>query len=277
LNKFHRIIVAILTIIALPLVILVGTVSFLWGAWWLGVALIVAGYGIGKRKARLIGMAFVVCIVSIPITLNQISARMDTYGTLIRSQGPEALSTSQRVSIYLGNIAMAVGGIAIVAPEVAFETVFLIKPNHKKSYSIEGYDFAMKSPYIRGLVQDYATNVASGDAPMRLDRTPLRWTANMPYGFKDYRVALAVAGGGLRAVAQKTDDGYRIDCNITIDVRYSEGYKLKIIDAYGVRFIIDEAIFSALQDLGWLHPYILRYHWTVTADQTGKVIVDEKP
>jgi hypothetical protein len=59
LNKFHRIIIVILTVITLPLATLVGTVSFLWGAWWLGVALIVAGYGIGRRKARLIGMAFV--------------------------------------------------------------------------------------------------------------------------------------------------------------------------------------------------------------------------
>ena len=106
---------------------------------------------------------------------------------------------------------------------------------------------------------------------MRLHRVPLRWTPRMPYVLYDYRVSLALAGGGLTAVAHKTDDGFRIDNTITIDIRYSEGYRLDIFNAYGVRFYIDEAIFSAMQDLGWFNPYVVRYRWSVSTDQHGNL------
>ena len=79
----------------------------------------------------------------------------------------------------------------------------------------------------------------------------------------DYRVALAVAGGGLFLDYKPEGEGYVIDCRITIDVRYSEGYKLDIFEYGQFRLYIDEAIFSALQDINWLHPYILNYHWKI--------------
>ena len=51
---------------------------------------------------------------------------MDHLGTLIRLEGPKALSTTNRVDIYPGNISMAIVGFAIFAPEVATETLFLM-------------------------------------------------------------------------------------------------------------------------------------------------------
>ena len=53
---------------------------------------------------------------------------MDYLGTLIRSEGPQALSRTDRVGIYLGNISMAIVGFAIFAPEVAIETLLLMDP-----------------------------------------------------------------------------------------------------------------------------------------------------
>jgi hypothetical protein len=188
----------------------------------------------------------------------------------IRTEGPEALTNPERLSIYLGNVVMGVAGFAMGAPEVAMETLFLMHPNPAKSYSFN-YGFAMKSPYIRKLVQDFASGVASGRTGMRLHRVPLRWTPRMPYVLYDYRVSLALAGGGLRAVAHKNGAGFRIDNSITIDIRYSEGYRLDIFNAYGVRFYIDEAIFSAMQDLGWFNPYVVRYHWSVQTDEYGNI------
>ena len=79
-----------------------------------------------------------------------------------------------------------------------------------------------------------------------------------------HRVSLAVAGGGLFLDYQKSGDIYKIKCRITIDVKYSEGYNLEILNAYGIRLYIDEAIFSALQELGWLRPYFAHYHWTLS-------------
>jgi len=206
----------------------------------------------------------------LPFTLNQISNRMDHLGSVIRTEGPESLTNPERLSIYLGNVVMGVAGFAMGAPEVALETLFLMHPNPAKSYSFD-YGFAMKSPYIRKLVQDFAADVASGKTGKKLARVPLRWTPRMPYVLYDYRVSLALAGGGLRAVAHKNGEGFRIDNTITIDIRYSEGYRLDIFNAYGVRFYIDEAIFSAMQDLGWFNPYVVRYQWSVQTDEYGNL------
>ena len=81
----------------------------------------------------------------------------------------------------------------------------------------------------------------------------------------DYRVALAVAGGGLFLNYKPADEGYDIDCRITIDVKYSENYQLEIINSDYVRLYIDEAIFSAMQDIGWFHPYYAHYYWSMSA------------
>jgi len=228
-----------------------GAVAFLWGAWWLGAALVVGCLGVVRRKVRVIIVAIFLAGITAPFSLNQISHRMDTYGALIRGSGPDALTTSDRLSIYFGNIAMGLGGFVIGAPEVAVETLLLIRPNPGEDYLIN-HSFAMGSPYIRNLVHAFATKVAKGETAMRLKRVPLRWSHVMPNVLFDYRVFLAVAGGGLRAEAHKEIDGYRIDCTVTIDVRYSAKYKLNILNSHGIRLYIDEAIFSALQDLGWL-------------------------
>ncbi|HIA81822.1 MAG TPA: hypothetical protein EYO02_06915 [Rhodospirillales bacterium] len=248
-----------------------GAVAFLWGAWWLGAALVVGCLGVVRRKVRVIIVAIFLAGITAPFSLNQISHRMDTYGALIRGSGPDALTTSDRLSIYFGNIAMGLGGFVIGAPEVAVETLLLIRPNPGEDYLIN-HSFAMGSPYIRNLVHAFATKVAKGETAMRLKRVPLRWSHVMPNVLFDYRVFLAVAGGGLRAEAHKEIDGYRIDCTVTIDVRYSAKYKLNILNSHGIRLYIDEAIFSALQDLGWLHPYVLHYHWVVITDKHGMVL-----
>ena len=49
-------------------------------------------------------------------------------------------------------------------------------------------------------------------------------------------------------------------------------YPINILNFHGIRLYIDEAIFSALQDLGWLHPYVLHYHWVVITDKHGMVL-----
>jgi len=197
-----------------------------------------------------------------PISFNTISNRMDYLGGIIRSEGAEALTYPQRVSIYLGNISMALVGYAIVAPEVSNETLLLMDPSGKDRTFQS--DFAMTSVHISNIISNYTAKVRAGTAPMRSERIPLRWGDGYnTYGTFDYRVSLAVAGGGLFLEYEKSEQGYDINCKITIDVNYSEDYRFDIINYKGVRLYVDEAIFTALQELGWFHPYYAHYHWTL--------------
>ena len=117
---------------------------------------------------------------------------------------------------------------------------------------------------ISNIIENYTSKVRSGTAPMRSERIPLRWGEGYnTYSMFDYRVSLAVAGGGLFLDYEKTEKGYKIKCKITIDVKYSEDYRLDVFSYKGMRLYIDEAIFTALQELGWFHPFYAHYHWTL--------------
>ena len=159
------------------------------------------------------------------------SFRIDHLGKLIRSEGAEALSYPDRVAIYLYNIPMALGGLLIGCPEVAFETLALMLPMDRSKTYVLRNDFAMSSPNIKKMVEDYHP---------KMGRVPIGGVR-----YDDLRVTLALGGGGLTCDAR--------ECAIKVDIAYSENAPKT--------FWIDEAIFSALQDLGWFHPYWLEYRW----------------
>ena len=246
----------------LIIILLFSFTSLLWKIWWLGALLLVLAFVLWRKDYIKSAVITAIFILSLPLAFNQISNRMDYFGNLIRTEGSQALNTMERVSIYFGNISMAVGGFLILAPEVAVETLFLMDPRGKdKSFNS---DFAMGSKHVREIISNYSQKVEAGSAPLQSKRIPLRWGPGYnTYSMFDYRVALAVAGGGLFLNYEKTENGYTIKCRITISVNYSEDYKLGIFNGYGTRLYIDEAIFSALQELRWFHPYYAHYYWTL--------------
>ena len=236
--------------------------NFFWVIWWLGLflSLILVFIWTGNRKFLIISL--LLGILSLPVSFNSVSNRMDYLGSIIRDQGAEALTYPQRVSIYLGNISMGLVGYTIIAPEVANETLLLMHPSGKDRTFHS--DFAMGSVHVSNIIKNYTDKVISGNAPLRSERIPLRWGEGYnSYSMFDYRVALAVAGGGLFLEYEKKEIGYKIKCRITIDVKYSEDYRLNVFNYKNMRLYIDEAIFSALQELGWFHPYYAHYHWNL--------------
>ena len=248
--------------IFLLVIVIFAVTSLLWKIWLSGALLVVVAQTVLRKKYLKSAILILAFLITLPLAFNQASNRMDYLGNLIRTKGAEALHTTERVSIYLFNISMAIGGFIILAPEVAAETLFLIDPRGKDKHFVS--NFAMKSDHVSDLILAYSKKVKNGSAALKSKRIPLRWGSGQnTYSMSDYRVALAVAGGGLFLEYEETGDGYNINCRITIDVKYSEGYKLYIFDAYGARFYIDEAIFSALQELNWLHPYFAHYHWSL--------------
>ena len=247
--------------ISLILMILAAT-SFLWYVWWLGILLILVIFFMWKKPRRLAVIFLSLAILTLPFSFQKISSQMDYLGDLIIDHGAEVLTTSERLSIYLGNISMALVGFLIIAPEVSIETLLLMDPRAKdRNFNS---NFAMKSPHITNIISRYTEKVKLGQVPLKSERIPLRWGEGYnTYSMFDYRVALALAGGGLFLNYEKTEGSYKVHCKITIHVKYSEPYKLDLLNFHGIRLYIDEAIFSGLQDIGWFHPYFAHYHWTL--------------
>jgi hypothetical protein len=232
----------------------------LWNTWALALAIVVLLVMVWRKLPKSSYLVLLLLLSMTPYSFNKISSEMDRLGAKIKDQGAEALNQTERLSIYLGNISMGLVGFAMIAPEVSIETLLLMDPSGKERNF--NSDFAMASPNVRKIINQYTEKVKAGSAPLTSKRIPLAWgKGTQTYSMKDYRVALAVAGGGLFLTYKPEGDGYVIDCRITIDVRYSEGYKLDIFEYGQFRLYIDEAIFSALQDLNWFHPYFAHYRW----------------
>lgn len=162
------------------------------------------------------------------------SFRIDYLGKLVRAEGAQALSYPDRVAIYLYNIPMALGGLLMWCPEIALETLALMLPMDRDKTYVVHSDFALASPRIKRIVDHYQPEMG---------RVPIGGVRYDSHG--ELRATLALGGGGLRCT--------KTQCAIKVDIAYSENAPKT--------FWIDEAIFSALQDLGWLHPYWLEYRW----------------
>ena len=231
-----------------------------WNTWILASTIVILLTMVWRKLTKYSYLGLLLLLSMTPYSFNQISGEMDLLGAKIKDQGAKALNQTERLRIYLGNISMGLVGFAMMAPEVSIETLLLMDPSGKdRNFNS---DFAMKSPHVRKIINQYTEKVKTGNAPLTSKRIPLAWgKGTQTYSMEDYRVALAVAGGGLFLKYKPEGEGYVIDCRITIDVRYSEGYKLDIFEYGQFRLYIDEAIFSALQDLNWFHPYLAHYSW----------------
>ena len=147
---------------------------------------------------------------------------------------------------------------------MAIETLLLMDPRGQDLTF--NSSFAMRSSHVSEIIESYTLGVRSGALPKQSERIPLKWDEDnrKAYSMDDYRVAIAVAGGGLFLDYKKVGNEYEVECRITIDVKYSNNYKLSVFNAYGVRLYVDEAIFTALQDLNWFHPYYSHYLWKLS-------------
>jgi hypothetical protein len=84
------------------------------------------------------------------------------------------------------------------------------------------------------------------------------------------RVALALdpvtLGGTAHHVGPPGGERWRLDVRATVDVRYRAGASLVLGRVRGVPIVVDEGLFAALQDRGWLHPYRAVWVWSAWAD-----------
>lgn len=233
-----------------------------WNTWILALAIVILLATTWGQHPKHSFLALALLLLMTPYSFNKISNEMDRLGSKIRGKGAEALNQTERMSIYFGNISMGLVGLALIAPEVSIETLLLMEPSGKdRNFNS---NFAMKSPHVQEIINQYTEKVKAGNAPLASKKFPLAWgKGTQTHSMKDYRVALAVAGGDLFLNYKPNGEGYVIDCRITIDVRYSEGYRLDVFEYGEFRLHIDEAIFSALQDLNWLHPYRAHYRWQI--------------
>lgn len=256
-------------------VLLLGLIlAALWRAWFLVLILflgIIVVFPIGLKEGRVwsrrIGLAFLTLIILIfflDVPFKQIQKRMVHYrGKLLRG-GHQTLTFDDKLAIYGSNIAMGLGGYLVGMPEAAKETLLLCIPGVEERRWTS--DFAMKSKKVRDTLSNFASrleSLPSGRDEADMEETKIAWKG---YFGDSRRVALALNAFRLSAKAYREGNRWRIECSGWVPVRYPERSWTHLFTVKGVQFYVEEGLFWALQQEGWLFPYRAFWSWIIYND-----------
>lgn len=115
-------------------------------------------------------------------------------------------------------------------------------------------NFPMKAKKVRDLVAKAKSTTNGKGASFT---SGLIWKS---YCEDHCDVGLALNGGSLTVLL--SDNGEGCQATARVSVSYKPQYRSSTILGYGeYNLRIDQAAYWALQELGWLFPYTLRYKW----------------
>ena len=249
-------------IIALSLISTLNAVSLaMLQAWWmsaLSIFLSVILFNLSRENpAKLLSKASLIAIlasmlIATPVTLNQLTHGIRNIGDQATSLGPTTLSYPTRFGLWWSAIWLSIGGIAYMTPYTVAEQVLMFWPG--KPERIWNDDFPMKAKKVRAMVKRAKDRAKNQDAAYKYD---LLWKS---YCQDNCDVGLALNGGEL--TVEIADAEKRCVATARVNVSYKPQYRGSTIIGYeNYRLRIDQAAYWALQELGWLHPYTLRYQW----------------
>lgn len=186
----------------------------------------------GRWVPRMAGAAVVLALMFFltPRAFREIGEHNDRLTAQLERSGAGSLSFGQRASVYVLGLWMGIVGYPFF-PEAAREHLFLYVGGPKRR--VWRSDFAMRSELIAG-------NTRS-----------LIWSHyDLPYW--ERRVALATNGGTLES---RPDGRGRVELVVTVPVRYPRRCRAVLFRFRGEALAVEEGLFWALQEVGWLHPY----------------------
>jgi len=164
------------------------------------------------------------------------------------------LSTREAAGVWLLNLGMAAGGTLAGFPEVALETALLVFPDEDGVRTFRSA-FPRGSYRVAAVVDTWAAACRGGRTRFGPAHLPLGYEG----GHAEWRRSLALSPVTLRGTASS-------DCTLTIEatvpVDYPDRAFLVLAPTPWGPLGIDEGLFDALEDTGWLFPYEARWVWT---------------
>lgn len=230
-------------------------------AWWMsllsvGLSLILANLSRHNpirffKKLSLLTCLAAMIVVS-PVTLNQLTKGIRHIGDHALQDGPDSVSYIYRFGLWWSAIWMSVGGVFYGAPYTVAEQVLMFWPGDKER--IWDDNFPTKAKKVRTLIKQAKNDAGKGSGIFKYE---LLWKS---YCQDNCDVGLALNGGEL--TVKISDQGTSCTSVARVSVSYKPQYRGSTILGYGqYRLRIDQAAYWALQELGWLHPFTLRYKW----------------
>jgi len=191
----------------------------------------------------------------------------DRIQSLSRSveAGPQRLSTRDLAATWTLHLAMAAGGWLAGFPEAAGETAGLVFRGSPER--VHRSDMPMRSPTVRRAVaRAFAAAAASGSQDVALPAQRIVFVYDPDR--ESLRAALALNPLLLVGRVVKPGQGWRADLQATVQVAYPRRAVLRLGEVRGRSLVIDEGLFWALQQRGWLHPYLATCQWSVRSNDS---------
>jgi hypothetical protein len=150
--------------------------------------------------------------------------------------------------------------VLLLIAEAAGETAGLVfRGAHER---VRRSDMPMRSPAVRRAVaRAIAAAAASGSEDVALPAQRIVFVYDSDR--ESLRAALALNPLLLVGRVVKAGQGWRADLRATVQVAYPRRAVLRLRDVRGRSLVIDEGLFWALQQRGWLHPYVVTWQWSV--------------
>lgn len=247
---------------SLSLVSVINSASlFTLQAWWMAAFSIFLGlilFNLSRQqpvrflKKMALASMLTAMLAATPVTLNQLTGGIRHIGDQVLANGPESLNYATRFGLWWSAVWMSIGGVFYGAPYTVAEQVLMFWPGDEER--LWNDDFPTKAKKVRDLVKSAKREFHGGQVTIKQD---LLWKS---YCEDNCDVGLALNGGDL--TVNISQGGKKCMATARVSVSYNPQYRSSTILGYGrYRLRIDQAAYWSLQELGWLHPFILRYRW----------------
>lgn len=177
------------------------------------------------------------------------------YALRVRELGARrpSLSARDKAGIWLLNVGMAGGGVLAGFPEVALETLLLAVPDADGVRTFPSA-FPAGSTKVAAVLSEWRRACAGG----RRTFGPRKVWLGYHGGHDQWRRALALDPPTISATA---DEACALSVTVSVPIDYPDRAFLVLVSTPWGPLGIDEGLYDALEDDGWLFPYEARWVW----------------
>ena len=252
----RKLLLVIASVCLLNTICLISFSALLMGFLFFCLAMIFSNLSCDEPKKYFRKLAAILCLATIavatPTTMNDLTNGLRHVGDQALKRGAESLSYPTRFGLWWSTVWLSLGAVVYGAPYASAENILMLLPG--KNERVWKSDFPTKAIVVRKLVAN-AKKVAG-----KMDRTfqhDLSWKS---YCADNCDVALSLNGGKLEIYL--SDLRKKCTARARVKVHYDPKFRSSTLVEFGKYALrIDQAAYWALQELGWLNPYDLTYHW----------------
>jgi len=229
---------------------------YLGALWWVGLGALVLWW----RGLFSTAMYVLLGLFLVPLALVRYDQRSQHLHAAVRSGGPAVLSTADLSGIYGLNLLMGTTGYVLGFREIGMETLRMALPG-PSTQRWEDARFPVCAPRVAEVVARRRQQAVQGREGPWTDR--VAWSGYGSSADQSMRAGLALNPVEVRSSVE--GDEMRVEATVPVD--YPPSARTVLATAGPFEVAVEEGLFHAAEERGWLHPFELT--WVVRVPLDG--------